>query len=145
MLRGEVTWKVLPGLSSDWDEDGWFEIVILDKRSELKPSYVVGTSASGLDVSPGGAGVLVRVAEKYSWLRGAGGTKVGENTWRSNGYTLATAPAAGSVKFLAHFPQIKAEERRSVASAPIAQSDIVIALVFIGSDRQVYWAARLYG
>ncbi|MBV1851981.1 hypothetical protein [Catellatospora tritici] len=145
MLRGEVTWKVLPGLSSNWHEDGWFEIVIVDKRSNLKPSYVVGTSASGLNVVSGDDGVLIRVAEKYPWLRGAGGVKVGENRWHAGGLTLATAPAAGSVQFLAHFPQIEGEERRYLASAPIAQSDILIALVFIGSDRQVYWAERLYG
>jgi hypothetical protein len=96
-------------------------------------------------VDTGSDGVLNRVAEEYSWLRGAGDIRVSRNNWRSGGDTLATAPAAGSVKFLAHFPRIEGEERRFLASAPIAQSDILIALVFIGSDRQVYWAARLYG
>jgi hypothetical protein len=145
MLRGKVSWKVPAGASPDWHEDGWFEIIVLDKRSNLKPPTITAISASGLDVASGGDGVLNRVAERYSWLRGAGDIKLDDNNWRSGGDALSTSPAAGSVTFLAQFPQVPDEERQFLASAPIAQSDILVALVFIGPDRQVYWAARLYG
>lgn len=145
MLHGEISWRVPPGLNPKWNEGGWFEIVILDNRSHLKPGYVMGVSASGENVVSGGDGVLNKVAEQYPWLRGAGDIKIGEHEWREGGLTLATATTAGSVRFLADFAPIEGDDLRFLASAPIRLSDILIALIYIGPDRQVFWAARLYG
>ena len=30
-------------------------------------------------------------------------------------------------------------------AAPVALSDLLVGLVYIGPDRQVFWAQRLYG
>ncbi|MEU8003108.1 hypothetical protein AB0B66_18275 [Catellatospora sp. NPDC049111] len=146
-ISGSITWRPPAGRGSDWDEDGWFMIFVVDKRVDLMPPRVWGTSPSGLEVVSGGDGVQNRIAEKYPWLRGAGDIKTDENTWRDGGMTLATTPAAGEVDFIAMFPPIPVGDpaRRFVAAAPVTLSDIMIAVAFVGPDRQVYWAERVYG
>jgi hypothetical protein len=41
--------------------------------------------------------------------------------------------------FAAHFPSA------AEAKAPVGVSDLLLAMVYVGSDRQVYWAQRLQG
>jgi hypothetical protein len=146
-VGGRITWRPPTGRGSDWDEDGWFMIFVVDKRVDLMPPQVWGTSPSGHEVSSGGDGVQNRIAEKYPWLRGAGDIKTDENTWRDGGMALSMTPAAGGVDFVAIFPPIPNgdPERRFLAAAPVTLSDLMIAVAFVGPDRQVYWAERVYG
>lgn len=146
-VGGRITWRPPAGSSADWDEDGWFMIFVVDKRVDLMPPQAWGVSPSGHRVVSGGDGVQNRIAEKYAWLRGAGNIKVGDDTWRDGGTTLSTTPAAGGFDFVAMFPPIPDgdPERRFLAAAPITLSDIMIAVAFVGPDRQVYWAERVFG
>ncbi|MBV1852863.1 hypothetical protein [Catellatospora tritici] len=147
VVGGRISWRPVPGSHGDWHDDGWFMIFVVDKRVDLKPPQIAGVSGSGHRVLSGGDGVENRVAEKYPWLRGAGDIKIDDHTWQGGGSALSTSPATGEVTFVAEFPRIRDgdPERRFLASAPIALSDVMVALVYIGPARQVYWATRLYG
>jgi hypothetical protein len=147
LIGGRISWQPRPGSSGDWSDGGWFMIFLVDKRVDLKPPQISGASTSGHEVLSGGAGVQNRVAEEYPWLRGAGDIKTGDRTSRSGGSALSTSPATGEITFVAVFPQMPDDdpERRFLAAAPIALSDVMIALAYIGPDRQIYWATRLYG
>ncbi|WP_186315685.1 hypothetical protein [Catellatospora sichuanensis] len=146
-VGGRLTWRPAPGSSADWQDDGRFMIFVVDKRVQLMPPQIWGASPSGIEVLSGGDGVQERVAEEYPWLRGVGSIKLYDNVSRSGGSCLSTAPAAGEVAFVAVFPPIPEgdPERRFLAAAPIAVSDIMVAVAFIGPDRQVYWAERVFG
>ncbi|GAB4059024.1 hypothetical protein [Catellatospora paridis] len=146
-VGGRITWRPPTGRGADWSEDGWFMIFVVDRRVDLMPSWVWGVSTSGHEVVSGGDGVQNRIAKKYPWLRGAGDIQIDDDTWRDGGMALATTPAAGGFDFVAMFSPIPDgdPERRFLAAAPIALSDIMIAVAFVGPDRQVYWAERVYG
>ncbi|WP_155375465.1 hypothetical protein [Catellatospora vulcania] len=146
-VGGRLTWRPAPESSTDWHDNGWFMIFVVDKRVQLKPNHVWGVSSTGIRVVAGGDAVQNRVAEEYPWLRAAGDIKVDDNTWLGTGTCLSTSPATGEVTFVAAFPPVPdgEPERRPVAAAPIALSDIMIAVAYIGTGRQVYWAERVYG
>jgi hypothetical protein len=52
-----------------------------------------------------------------------------------------------SIRFVAVFPASDPEDPDADlhASAPIDVSDLLVGLVFVGNDDQVYWAQQLYG
>ncbi|MFC7758962.1 hypothetical protein ACFQY4_13935 [Catellatospora bangladeshensis] len=58
-----------------------------------------------------------------------------------------TSPAGGPITFVATFPAQRRETPQppTYATAPVNRDDLLVALVFIGPDRQVYWAQRLFG
>jgi hypothetical protein len=98
-------------------------------------------------VGIGSAGADNRVAERYAWLRGAGHVKVGDNEWRSNGSGLHVSDEKASpLTFVALFPYLEEPDPQlTIATAPVAMSDLLLALVYMGPDGQVYWARRLQG
>lgn len=145
-VGGHLRWTPPPNAATDWS-DGWFVFLVIDKRVHLKPTMVMGRSESAVEVVQGNDGVLNRVPEKYSWLRGAGDVRTGENTWMSSTSTVMTSPAGGPITFVATFPPQEPDATRppSFATAPVTRDDLLMALVFIGQSRQVYWAQRLFG
>ncbi|MEE3918298.1 hypothetical protein V2I01_05775 [Micromonospora sp. BRA006-A] len=53
---------------------------------------------------------------------------------------------ASPVTFVALFPYAeKPDPETSTATAPVQMSDLLLALVYMGSDGQAYWAQRLQG
>lgn len=145
-VGGHLRWTPPPGARTDW-ADGWFVFLVIDKRVDLKPTMVWGRSDSAVEVVHGSDGVLNEVAEKYPWLRGAGDVRTAENTWLGSTSTVMTAPAGGPITFVATFPPQRPEDSQppTYATAPVTKDDLLMALVFIGPDRQVYWAQRLFG
>ncbi|GAA1626340.1 hypothetical protein [Catellatospora bangladeshensis] len=145
-VGGHLRWTPPPGAATDW-EDGWFVLLVIDKRVDLKPPMVIGRSDSSVRVVQGSDGVLNEVAEKYPWLRGAGDVRTGEDTWLGSTTTVMTSPAGGPITFVATFPAQRRETPQppTYATAPVNRDDLLVALVFIGPDRQVYWAQRLFG
>jgi hypothetical protein len=136
MVRGGVTWKP-PRVAAG----GWFTLLLIDKRIQRKPPQISGAAPSGSRVSN-------RVAERYPWLRGAGDIIEGPDTARSGGMSLTFSPDAADVSFLALFPPLDKRAplyQSDYATAPVRLDNLLLALVFIGPDRQVYWAQRLYG
>lgn len=146
-VGGRITWQTPAGSSADWDEDGRFVVFVVDKRVDLRPPQIWGVSPSGHWVVSSVNGEQNLIAAEVPWLRGVADVKTGPDAWRVGGGTLVTTPAAGEVDFVVMFPELPAgdPERRFLAAAPITLSDIMIAVAFVGPDRQVYWAERVYG
>ncbi|GAB3947738.1 hypothetical protein [Micromonospora vulcania] len=142
LVLGQVSWQPPPKPL----DGGRFVVFLIDKRTNRKPAELVAT-ASQEAVSLGSAGVENRIAERYSWLRGAGDVKVGENEWRSSGNRLGVSDEkATPLTFVARFPYLEKPDREpTIATAPVAMADLLLALVYMGPDGQVYWAQRLQG
>jgi hypothetical protein len=146
VVRGDLTWTPPAGFVQNWDR-GTFWLIVIDKRTRLKPPQVQAKSATGTRIAHGSLYQLNLLADKWPWLAGAGDVKTGDNTVLSVATTASIPPAAAQVTFIAAFPRLEPDdpEIRFIASAPVELSDLLVALVFIGPDDQLYWAARLYG
>lgn len=141
-VLGRVTWRKPPKPLAG----GWFEILVIDQRTHTKPVSFSVSSPRVDAVSIGSDFVLYDVERKYAWLRGAGPIQVGDS-WRDNGDSLSVSDEAASpVTFVALFPVAPEHSPPGGlgwATAPVAVSDLLVAMVHIGPDRQVYWAQRL--
>jgi hypothetical protein len=150
IARGSVTWRPPPT-----NADGKYVLVLLDKRSQRKPYSILGTSPGRHKVFNSNDEALDRAHQRYEWLRGAGSIRTA-NAWHVGGATLWLRPHAAGVRFVAHFraprsydPKqfsfVTGPEEFFFANAPVAASDLLLALVFIGPESRLYWAQRLYG
>ncbi|MGC5052404.1 hypothetical protein ACLQ2S_13215 [Micromonospora sp. DT48] len=142
LLLGRVSWQTLPKPL----DGGYFALFLIDKRTNHKPE-VFGVAAPQEAVGIGSAGIENRIAERYSWLRGAGDATFGDDEYRSNGNRLHVADGKASpLTFVALFPYVdEPDPELPMATAPVAMSDLLLALVYLGPDGQVYWAQRLQG
>ncbi|AXO34409.1 hypothetical protein ACGFLT_27555 [Micromonospora chalcea] len=88
-----------------------------------------------------------RIPDRYPWLRGAGDIRVSEDEWLSVGSRLGIHDAGASpLTFVALFSHLERHERAyPIATAPVTLPDLLLALVHMGPDGQVYWAQRLQG
>ena len=75
-------------------------------------------------VGIGSAGIENRIAERYSWRRGAGDATFGDDAYQSNGHRLhVTDEKASPLTFVALFPYIEEPDPElPVATAPVAMS-----------------------
>ncbi|MBQ1046074.1 hypothetical protein KBX35_23585 [Micromonospora sp. C32] len=142
LVLGRVSWQKPPAPL----DGGYFALFLIDKRADLKPS-VFAVAAPQESVGIGGAGVENRIPDRYQWLRGAGDIRVGEHEWLSVGSRLAINDAGASpLTFVVRFPHLDGHERAyPIATAPVTLPDLLLALVYMGPDGQVYWAQRLQG
>ncbi|WP_259275713.1 hypothetical protein [Micromonospora chalcea] len=141
LVLGRVSWQKPPAPLAG----GYFALFLIDKRTDLKPS-VFAVSAPQDSVGIGGAGVENRIPDRYPWLRGAGDIRVSEHEWLSVGSRLGIHDAGASpLTFVALFPHRDRTERTPIATAPVTLPDLLLALVHMGPDGQVYWAQRLQG
>ncbi len=142
LVLGRVSWQTPPKPL----DGGYFAVFLIDKRTNHKPE-VFGVAAPQEAVGIGSAGIENRIAERYSWLRGAGDATFGDDEWRSNGSRLSVADEKASpLTFVALFPYVEEPDPEfPMATAPVATSDLLLALVYMGPDGQVYWAQRLQG
>ncbi|MDG4800987.1 hypothetical protein [Micromonospora sp. WMMD980] len=142
LVLGRVSWQPPPAPL----DGGYFALFLIDKRSDLKPP-VFAVSAPQESVGMGSAGVENKIPDRYPWLRGAGDVQVGEHDWRNGGSRLAIGDARASpVTFVALFPRLYRSQREfPIATAPVTLPDLLLALVYLGADDQVYWAQRLQG
>ncbi|WP_245666407.1 MULTISPECIES: hypothetical protein [Micromonospora] len=141
LVMGRVSWQTPPAPL----DGGYFALFLIDKRTDYKPP-VFGVSAPQRSVGMGSAGVENRIPDRYPWLRGAGHIRVGDG-WLSAGTRLAIGDVGASpVTFVALFPHLDRPLRDlPMASAPVTLPDLLLALVYMGPDGQVYWAQRLQG
>ncbi|MEV0881680.1 hypothetical protein AB0I85_28055 [Micromonospora echinofusca] len=143
LVLGQVSWQTPPRPL----DGGYFAIFLIDKRTNLKPGSFSASSPRQEAVSLGSAGTDNKIAERYPWLQGAGYVRQG-NSWWSYGSRLAVFDGhATPLTFVARFPQLEGplREEAHVPTAPVAISDLLLALVHVGPDGQVYWAQRLQG
>jgi hypothetical protein len=120
-------------------------IVVLDKRSHLMPSFIAATSARPDDVLAGADGSLDIAEKRYPWLRGIGLRKT-NGSFSNPGCALSVGSIdASPVTFQTVLRPARpgTPPEHMVLSAPAAVQDLLIALISVGPDNQVYWAQRL--
>jgi len=151
LVLGRVSWQAPPTPL----DGGWFAIFLIDKRTDAKPG-TFAISSEQKAVSVGSHGAHNKIPERFPWLQGAGDVEH-NGTWTSIGSNLSVADAAASpLTFIALFgneqriqeeasEELDARALPSVAVAPVAMSDLLLAMVYMGPDGQVYWAQRLHG
>ncbi|GAA5178956.1 hypothetical protein GCM10023322_07410 [Rugosimonospora acidiphila] len=139
LIAGEVRWRRPPR------SVGYFSLYVIDERTHAKPSYITTGSAG---VAVGSSPWDTKVAARYSWLRGAGAT-YRDGSWWETGEDLSVLVASGAttVTFVAVFPSADSGDpaRRTDAAAPVDVSHLLVGLVFVGDDGQLYWPQRLHG
>ncbi|WP_446219475.1 hypothetical protein [Micromonospora sp. IBHARD004] len=131
-------------------------VVLVDKRSNRLPAIIeVRHSRTRVRDLPdpatvGSSWIQNKIAQRYPWLKGMGDKKSGEDTWLSEGSVIwVDDQEASPLTFVATFPptqeQPQPQRQAAVTTAPVVIPDLLLAMVCIGSDDQIYWAHRLQG
>jgi len=139
---GRVAWGRPPNIKAD---GGSFRVVILDKRTRRMPGFISVTSARLDDVGAGSDGPLDVAEERYSWLQGIGPREINGSFWATGDAITVSSVDASPVTFVIvlHPARPGTPPEHAVATAPAAVSDLLVALINVGTDGQVYWAQRL--
>ncbi|GAB2938725.1 hypothetical protein GCM10027280_28670 [Micromonospora polyrhachis] len=143
LVLGRVTWQP----PAEPQEGGMFWIVVLDKRTHVKPTAFGVASPRQDGVGIGSHGYLRKAADRYPWLDGIVGQEV-DGGWMNAGSSISVAAAdATPVTFVGIFPEAKRLQQATpmIATAPVAISDLLVAFISMGPDGQLYWAQRLFG
>ncbi|MEV0901094.1 hypothetical protein [Actinoplanes sp. NPDC049802] len=137
ILLGRVTWTRPPEA-----RDGTsLRIVLLDKRRHLMPGFIAVASADPDHVNTGSDGALITAEERYPWLRGAG---MGSTGGAGTAVTVSSMDASPvTFQTVLHAVETGTPAEQMVATAPVAVPDLLVALICVGPDGQVYWAQRL--
>ncbi|MDX6240242.1 MAG: hypothetical protein QOG10_5062 [Kribbellaceae bacterium] len=141
IFLGRVAWVRPP----DPQVDGSFRIVVLDKRTRLLPGFINVTSARPDDVGAGSDGSLDLAEKRYPWLQGVGAREVNGSFWTTGSAVTVSSVDASPVTFAIVLRPARpgTPPEQAVATAPAAASDLLVALINVGPDGQVYWAQRL--
>ncbi|MEU8265185.1 hypothetical protein AB0C02_31830 [Micromonospora sp. NPDC048999] len=141
IFLGRVTWTRPPNPQ----KDSSFRIVLLDKRSHLMPGFIAVTSARPDHVGAGSDGSLDLAQKRYPWLQGVGTREINGSFWSSGSAIFVYSADASPVTFqtVLHAARPGTPPEQMVATAPAAVEDLLIALISVGPDGQVYWAQRL--
>ncbi|GGN85930.1 hypothetical protein GCM10010112_66900 [Actinoplanes lobatus] len=141
ILLGRVSWKRPPSAR----DGSSLRIVLLDKRRHLLPGFIAVTSANPDQVSSGTDGAVDTAERRYRWLKGAGAQEIDGSFWTSgvvvNVSSLDASPVTFQTVLRAGNPETPAESM--IATAPVAVKDMLVALICVGPEGQVYWAQRL--
>ncbi|AVT29144.1 hypothetical protein C6361_06160 [Plantactinospora sp. BC1] len=141
IFLGRVAWERPP----DPQVDGSFRIVVLDKGTRRMPGFITVTSARPDEVGAGSDEALGRAEERYPWLQGIGMRKVDGGFVTAGSAVMVSSVDASPVTFVfvLHPQRPGTPPEQAVAAAPAAVSDLLVALISVGPDQQVYWAQRL--
>jgi hypothetical protein len=141
IFLGRVAWVRPP----DTTADGSFRVVILDKRTRRMPGFISVTSARPADVGAGSDEALDVAEQRYSWLRGIGPREI-NGSFRTAGDAITVSSVdASPVTFVIvlHPTRPGTLPEHAVATAPVAVSDLLVALINVGPHGHVYWVQRL--
>jgi len=138
LVLGRVSWRPPPRPQKDTT----FWITVLDKRSQRKAAVMAAASSRQDKVVLGSGGDLRRAADRYPWLSGIDGREVDGQWWDPGNSVFVSASDATPLTFVALFPSADTPQRpeSAIPTAPVALSDLLVALVHVGPDGQVYWA-----
>ncbi|WP_285558879.1 hypothetical protein [Actinoplanes regularis] len=141
IFLGRVAWDRPPHPQ----KNGSFRIVLLDKRSHLLPGFIAVTSAEPEDVSTGTDDALDKAQQRYPWLQGVGTREIDGSYWSSGSAVFVDSVDASPVTFQTVLRAADPETPpgQMVATAPAAVEDLLVALICVGPDGQMYWAQRL--
>jgi hypothetical protein len=139
IFLGSVAWSRPPRA------DVTFRIVVLDKRTRLMPGFINATSARPDGIVNGSDESLDRAERRYPWLQGIGAREVNGQFWTAGiAITVSSVEASPVTLAVVLSRQISGSPPHlAVASAPAAVGDLLVALISVGPDGQVYWAQRL--
>ena len=140
IFLGRVTWTRPPKPQ----KDGSLRIVLLDKRSHRLPGFISVASGTSGNVGTGSDDSLDIAQKRYPWLQGAGDRKV-NGGWVNAGSVVDSSIYAAPVTFetVLHTASPETPPEQMVATAPAAVKDLLVALICVGPNGQVYWAQRL--
>ncbi|WP_067496722.1 hypothetical protein [Actinoplanes sp. TFC3] len=139
IFLGTVSWTQPPHPQ----KENTFRLVAVDKRSHFMPGFIAVTSAEPDAVSAGSDGALDEAEKRYSWLRGIGARKGDDGSyWTAGSAVFVTSVGASPVTFQTVLRPGEAGTpvQEAVASGPAAVDDLMVALISVGPDGQVYWA-----
>jgi hypothetical protein len=122
-----------------------FRIVLLDKRTHLMPGFIAVTSARPDDVGTGADGSLNVAQKRYPWLQGIGAPEINGSYWSSGSAIFVSTLGASPVTFqtVLHPAHPETPLENAGPTAPATAADLMIALICVGPESQVYWAQRL--
>ncbi|MFV2110547.1 hypothetical protein [Micromonospora sp. LOL_015] len=141
VFLGQVRWTPPPQAKPG----AMLIIAVLDKRTRTLPG-IISTRLNRPDqVGSGSDGVLDAVEQRYPWLQGVGAREVNGGFHSSGSVVVVTSVDATPVtySFVLHPAHPETPPEFAIASAPAAVEDLMVALVSVGPDRQIYWAERL--
>jgi hypothetical protein len=142
IFLGRVGWERPP----QTPDGNSLRIVVLDKRSHLMPGLLAVTSATRPDqVGAGSDGALDAAEERYPWLRGAGSREIDGLSWTSGSALFVASLDASPVtfQFVLRPAGHGTRPENAVPTAPAAVEDLMIALISVGPQGQIYGAQRL--
>lgn len=143
LVLGQVSWRPPPQRLAG----GHLTILLIDKRTDLMPAFISVASSRQAAVGTGSDGTLDVIADRYPWLRAAKSRYDGSGRYTSGHVVYVTDAEASPLTLVALFPAANENVpvQPPVATAPVALSDLLLAMAFVGPDRQIYWAQRLLG
>lgn len=123
LFVGQVNYRI----PSNAQGAGRYAIVVIDKAGNQVSPLIWGAGANSGQVIQGWESTLSDAAKRWDWLAPMGA--------RPNP-TVVFAPTdtVGPITFQGAFHQ---------DAGTITQSDLMVALVFMGTEGQIYWAERL--
>ncbi|WP_326551789.1 hypothetical protein [Micromonospora sp. NBC_01813] len=141
IFLGQVAWTPPPQA----EPGAMLIIAVVDTRTRTLPGFIATTSNRPDQVGTGSDGVLNAVEERYPWLQGVGAREVHGGSYTSGSVVIVTSVDAAPVtySFVLYPARPETSPEFAVASAPAAVDDLMVALISIGPDRQIYWAERL--
>ncbi|MFY1654553.1 hypothetical protein ACN27J_27185 [Solwaraspora sp. WMMB762] len=141
VFLGQVRWTPPPQAKPG----AMLIIAVLDKRTRTLPGIISTRSNRPDQVGSGSDGVLDAVEQHYPWLQGVGAREVNGGFHSSGNVVVVTSVDATPVtySFVLHPAHPDTPQEYAVASAPAAVDDLMVALISVGPDRQIYWAERL--
>lgn len=141
IVLGKVSWS----RPAEPQVGGSYRIVLLDKRTHLTPGVFSVNSVKPEDVNIGSDHALDKAQKRYPWLQGAGTTKVDGKNGPSGTSIEVHSVYAAPITFQAVLPKARPDtpDKQQVATAPAAVEDLMLALISVGPDEQIYWAQRL--
>lgn len=141
IFLGRVSWSQPPHPQ----QNNSFRIVVLDKRSHSMPGFIAVTSSRPDEVSTGSDESLDLAEKRYRWLRGIGGRQVNGSYGNPGSAISVSAVSASPVTFQFVLRPVRpgTSPEHAVPTAPATTADLLIALISVGPDGQVYWADRL--
>lgn len=109
---------------------GSYFIVVIDKRTNRLAPWLGDDGGSGED------GFLeADVPSRYPWLSALAPVPVAGG-WTMSGADMSTdTDTASPLAFEGEFPD----------AAGLTPADLLVALIFVGPDQQIYWATRVMG
>ncbi|SDT39708.1 hypothetical protein [Actinoplanes derwentensis] len=134
IVLGRVAWNRPPHPQPD----GSLRIVLADKRNGLLPGFIAVTSAQPDQVITGMDSALETARSRYPWLGPA--RESADTMWAGSVVTVSSIDAS-PVTFQTVLREAQPESL--VLSGPMAIEDLLVALICVGPDGQVYWAQRL--